>query len=57
MWHLRPWHRSSDSARARTFVVKPCQFIDDAASFAEFGREVVAKANQIAHGMKQGERR
>jgi probable F420-dependent oxidoreductase len=41
---------------ARTFVVKPCQFIDDVASFAEFGREVVAKANQIAHGMKQGER-
>jgi hypothetical protein len=55
MWHLRPWHPQLRFG-ARTLVVKPCQFIDDAASFAEFGREVVAKANQIAHGMKQGER-
>lgn len=33
---------------ARTFVVKPNQFIDDASQFPEFGREVLEKANAIA---------
>ncbi len=31
-----------------TFVIKPCQFIDDVARFPEFAAEVVAKANRIA---------
>jgi alkanesulfonate monooxygenase SsuD/methylene tetrahydromethanopterin reductase-like flavin-dependent oxidoreductase (luciferase family) len=36
---------------ARTFVVEPSQFVDDVASFPEFGRQVVAGANEIAQGM------
>jgi probable F420-dependent oxidoreductase len=39
---------------ARTFVVKPSQFISDVASFPEFGREVVAKANRIANDIDLG---
>ena len=31
-----------------TFLIKPCQFIDDAAHLGEFLEEVVAKANAIA---------
>jgi probable F420-dependent oxidoreductase len=31
-----------------TFVIKPCQFIDDVARFPEFAAEVVQKANRIA---------
>jgi probable F420-dependent oxidoreductase len=39
---------------SRTFVVKPSQFISDLPSFPEFGRELVAKANRIAHEFDQG---
>lgn len=38
-------------AGARTFVVKPCQFIDDVAHFREFAAEVIEKSNRIAHGL------
>ena len=31
-----------------TFVIKPCQFIDDVARFPDFAAEVVEKANRIA---------
>jgi len=39
---------------ARTFVVKPSQFISDLANFPEFGREVVVKANRIANEIDGG---
>lgn len=35
-------------AGLRTFVIKPCQFIDDAARFPDFAAEVVEKSNRIA---------
>jgi probable F420-dependent oxidoreductase len=35
-------------AGVRTFVIKPCQFIDDVARFRELAREVVEKSNRIA---------
>ncbi len=35
-------------AGVQTFVIKPCQFIDDVARFPEFAAEVVAKSNGIA---------
>lgn len=40
---------------ARTFVVKPSQFISDVASFPEFGREIVNKANRIAQQIDLGD--
>jgi probable F420-dependent oxidoreductase len=39
---------------ARTFVVKPSQFISDLASFPKFGREVVTQANRIANEIDLG---
>ena len=35
-------------AGVQTFVIKPCQFIDDVARFPEFAAEVVEKSNRIA---------
>jgi probable F420-dependent oxidoreductase len=40
---------------ARTFVVKPSQFVNDLASFPAFGRELLEKANRIAGEIKPEE--